>query len=79
MTNCNHRFVLVKTDVDYTNEVNPTVPSQTSAGGSSSHLIEVPNSIHAVVVCAWCGHVRHVYANGNIKVIKEHGETTQTI
>ena len=80
MTNCNHQFVLVKRDVDYIYKVNPVPPTQTaSISKLSSHPEEVPNSIHAIVVCAWCGHVRHVYANGNIKVIKDHGETIQSV
>lgn len=33
---------------------------------------------HAVVVCAYCGQVRHVYADGKIDIIKQDGETSDT-
>ena len=35
---------------------------------------EMPNTIHAVVTCIYCGQVRHLYADGRVLIIKEEGE-----
>lgn len=69
MTNCNHQLFKVCSD----HEELRKDPNSTSA-----HFDPTPY-MYAVVVCAYCGHVRHVYANGTIKIVKEYGETTQNI
>lgn len=69
MTHCNHSFVKVCSDHgSFKNDPNST----------SAHFDPTPY-MYAVVVCAWCGHVRHVYADGTIKIIKEHVETNQAV
>lgn len=35
---------------------------------------ELPNSIHAVVACVYCGQVRHLYADGIVTIVIETGE-----
>ena len=39
---------------------------------------ELPNSIHAIVACVYCGQIRHLYADGRVLIIKEWGEITKT-
>jgi hypothetical protein len=43
---------------------------------------EVPESTQwqhiVVVVCAYCGQVRHVHEDGKIEVVNEHGKTSHT-
>ena len=34
---------------------------------------QVPNSIHAVVSCVHCGHIRHLYADGVVEIVLEQG------
>jgi len=65
MTYCNHLFIKVCSN----HESPKQDPNNTSAYFDSTPYL------YAVVVCAWCGHVRHIYADGTIKIIKEHGET----
>jgi len=68
MTNCNHQFIKVCSD-----------HNKNYQDKNSTSQYQVEEKMYAIVVCAWCGHVRHVYANGDIKVIKDHGETTQSV
>lgn len=46
-------------------------------------IIFKSKSDHARIVCAYCGHVRDVYRNGEVHILKENGEiknkTTNTI
>ena len=32
-----------------------------------------PNSAYVLVVCVYCGHVRRVYMDGSIVIVKEGG------
>ena len=34
----------------------------------------LPNTTHATIVCAYCGHVRKLYTDGTVVVEKEYGE-----
>jgi len=71
MNNCNHILFLVKTDVDYSRS-----NLSTTMGTYSNSYEAVDNSIHAVVVCAYCGHVRKLYADGRVVVVKDFGEVS---
>jgi len=73
MNHYNHQFFNIKNDVLY------TVHKGVSVGVSTApkNLKEVPNSIHVVCVCVYCGQVRHVYADGTIEIKQEYGKVKQ--
>jgi len=68
MNNCNHTFLFLKyrdSDTYYSN------PSTSNSTPIKIHQISV-----AVVICPFCGQVRHLHEDGTVEIVIQSGKVT---